>query len=175
VTCRRPSSLDLGFDLGGFFCGRRSEAKSLEPPCARPFIPESRVRGGAERGTVAGRFQRPRHSISGIPRRAARARLGTVTERERVRAEISRRADAFRALALSSVGYFFRRNAPIGAVRRVFGRTVRSGGRSGGGVGRRFVTELRGNVTLKCLDGTEIERVETMKYLSVMIDDRLTQ
>ena len=33
--------------------------------------------------------------------------------------------------------------------------------------------ELRGNVTLKCLDGTEIERVETMKYLGVMIDDRL--
>jgi len=26
---------------------------------------------------------------------------------------------------------------------------------------------------LKCLDGSEIERVETMKYLSIIIDDRL--
>ena len=33
--------------------------------------------------------------------------------------------------------------------------------------------ELRGNITLKCLDGTEIERVETMKYLGIIIDDRL--
>lgn len=33
--------------------------------------------------------------------------------------------------------------------------------------------ELRGNITLKCLDGTEIERVERMKYLGIIIDDRL--
>lgn len=33
--------------------------------------------------------------------------------------------------------------------------------------------ELRGNITLKCLDGTEIERVEIMKYLGIIIDDRL--
>jgi len=28
-------------------------------------------------------------------------------------------------------------------------------------------------VTLKCLDGIEIERVETMKYLGIIIDDKL--
>lgn len=33
--------------------------------------------------------------------------------------------------------------------------------------------ELRGNIILKCLDGTEIERVETMKYLGIIIDDKL--
>lgn len=33
--------------------------------------------------------------------------------------------------------------------------------------------ELKGNITVKCLDGTVIERVEVMKYLGVMIDDRL--
>jgi len=33
--------------------------------------------------------------------------------------------------------------------------------------------ELRGNITLKCLDGIEIERVETMKYLGIIIDDKL--
>jgi len=31
--------------------------------------------------------------------------------------------------------------------------------------------ELRSNITLKCLDGTEIERVEIMKYLGIIIDD----
>lgn len=33
--------------------------------------------------------------------------------------------------------------------------------------------ELKGNIAVKCLDGTVIERVEVMKYLGVMIDDRL--
>jgi len=33
--------------------------------------------------------------------------------------------------------------------------------------------ELRGNTILICLDGIEIERVETMKYLGIIIDDRL--
>lgn len=33
--------------------------------------------------------------------------------------------------------------------------------------------ELRGDTTVKCLDGNEIERVEVMKYLGVIIDDRL--
>jgi len=33
--------------------------------------------------------------------------------------------------------------------------------------------ELRSNITLKYLDGTEIERVEIMKYLDIIIDDRL--
>jgi len=33
--------------------------------------------------------------------------------------------------------------------------------------------ELRGNTVLKCLDGVEIERVEIMKYLGIIIDDRL--
>jgi len=33
--------------------------------------------------------------------------------------------------------------------------------------------ELRSNITLKCLDGTEIEHVEIMKYLGIIIDDRL--
>jgi len=33
--------------------------------------------------------------------------------------------------------------------------------------------ELRGNIVLKCLDGIEIEQVETMKYLGIIIDDRL--
>lgn len=33
--------------------------------------------------------------------------------------------------------------------------------------------EQRGNITVKCLDGTEIERVEIMKYLGIIIDDRL--
>jgi len=33
--------------------------------------------------------------------------------------------------------------------------------------------ELRGNTIVKCLDGTEIELVETMKYLGIIIDDRL--
>jgi len=28
--------------------------------------------------------------------------------------------------------------------------------------------ELRGNTILKCLDGIEIERVETMKYLGII-------
>jgi len=30
--------------------------------------------------------------------------------------------------------------------------------------------ELRSNITLKYLDGTEIERVEIMKYLGIIID-----
>jgi len=39
--------------------------------------------------------------------------------------------------------------------------------------------ELRSNIdilhdnTLKCLDGTEIEHVEIIKYLGIIIDDRL--
>jgi len=33
--------------------------------------------------------------------------------------------------------------------------------------------ELRSNITLKCLDKTEIERVEIMKYLSIIIDYKL--
>lgn len=33
--------------------------------------------------------------------------------------------------------------------------------------------ELRGNTIVRCLNGNEIERVEIMKYLGVMIDDRL--
>lgn len=33
--------------------------------------------------------------------------------------------------------------------------------------------ELRGNIVLKCLDGTEIERVEIIKYLGIIIDDKL--
>lgn len=33
--------------------------------------------------------------------------------------------------------------------------------------------ELRGNIVLKCMDGTELERVEVMKYLGVMIDDKI--
>jgi len=33
--------------------------------------------------------------------------------------------------------------------------------------------ELRGNTILKCLDRIEIERVEIMKYLGIIIDDRL--
>jgi len=33
--------------------------------------------------------------------------------------------------------------------------------------------ELKGNIVLKCLDGTEIERVEIMKYLGIIIDDKL--
>jgi len=33
--------------------------------------------------------------------------------------------------------------------------------------------ELRSNIILKCLDGIEIDRVETMKYLGIIIDDRL--
>jgi len=33
--------------------------------------------------------------------------------------------------------------------------------------------ELRGNIILKCLDGTEIERVKMMKYLGIIIDDIL--
>jgi len=32
--------------------------------------------------------------------------------------------------------------------------------------------ELKGNIVLKCLD-TEIERVEIMKYLEILIDDKL--
>jgi len=33
--------------------------------------------------------------------------------------------------------------------------------------------ELRSNITLKCLDRTEIKRVEIMKYLGIIFDDRL--
>jgi len=33
--------------------------------------------------------------------------------------------------------------------------------------------KLRNNTILKYLDGIEIERVETMKYLGIIIDDRL--
>lgn len=33
--------------------------------------------------------------------------------------------------------------------------------------------ELKRNIVLKCLDGTEIERVESIKYLGIIIDDRL--
>lgn len=33
--------------------------------------------------------------------------------------------------------------------------------------------ELKGSITLKCLDGMEIERVYRMKYLSIIIDDTL--
>lgn len=33
--------------------------------------------------------------------------------------------------------------------------------------------ELKGNIVLKCLDGTEIERVEVIKYLGIIIDDKL--
>lgn len=38
---------------------------------------------------------------------------------------------------------------------------------------RSIRNELRGNTIVKCLDGNEIERVEVMKYLGVIIDDRL--
>jgi len=37
---------------------------------------------------------------------------------------------------------------------------------------RSIQKELRGNTILKYLDGIEIERVETMKYLGIIIDDR---
>lgn len=33
--------------------------------------------------------------------------------------------------------------------------------------------ELKKKITLKCLDGTEIERVETIKYLGIIIDSKL--
>jgi len=33
--------------------------------------------------------------------------------------------------------------------------------------------EQRGNITLKCSDGMELERVDKIKYLSVIIDDKL--
>lgn len=33
--------------------------------------------------------------------------------------------------------------------------------------------EVKGNIILKCLDGTELERVKTTKYLEVIINDRL--
>jgi len=33
--------------------------------------------------------------------------------------------------------------------------------------------ELRGKIVVKCLDGSEIEQVELMKYLGVIIDDKL--
>lgn len=35
------------------------------------------------------------------------------------------------------------------------------------------IRNVRGNITSKCLDETETERVEIMKYLGVIIDDRL--
>jgi len=37
----------------------------------------------------------------------------------------------------------------------------------------RIIRKLRNNITLKCLAGTEIERVEIMKYLDIIIDDKL--
>jgi len=33
--------------------------------------------------------------------------------------------------------------------------------------------EQRGEIVLRCADGTQIERVEVMKYLDIIIDDRL--
>jgi len=33
--------------------------------------------------------------------------------------------------------------------------------------------KLRSNITLKCLNGTKIERVEIMKYFGIIINDRL--
>jgi len=33
--------------------------------------------------------------------------------------------------------------------------------------------EQRGETVLRCADGTQIERVEVMKYLGIIIDDRL--
>lgn len=33
--------------------------------------------------------------------------------------------------------------------------------------------ELRANFSLKCLNGTVLERVEKMRYLGVIIDDKL--
>lgn len=33
--------------------------------------------------------------------------------------------------------------------------------------------ELKGNIVLKCMDGTELQRVQMMKYLGIMIDDKL--
>jgi len=33
--------------------------------------------------------------------------------------------------------------------------------------------ELRGEIVLRCTDGTQVERVEVMKYLGIIIDDRL--
>jgi len=38
---------------------------------------------------------------------------------------------------------------------------------------RSITKELRGNIILKCLDETEIERVKMMKYLGIIIDDKL--
>jgi len=39
-------------------------------------------------------------------------------------------------------------------------------------VGRSTRKELRSNITLKCLDKTEIERVKIMKYQGIIFDDR---
>lgn len=33
--------------------------------------------------------------------------------------------------------------------------------------------EMKGKIVLKCMDGVELERVESMKYLGIMIDDKL--
>ena len=33
--------------------------------------------------------------------------------------------------------------------------------------------EMKGNIVLKCVDGTELERVKIMKYLGIIIDDKL--
>lgn len=33
--------------------------------------------------------------------------------------------------------------------------------------------EMKGKITLKCMDGTPIERVEKIKYLGVIIDSKL--
>jgi len=33
--------------------------------------------------------------------------------------------------------------------------------------------EQRGEIILRCADGTQIERVEVIKYLGIIIDDRL--
>ena len=33
--------------------------------------------------------------------------------------------------------------------------------------------EMKGNIVLKCVDGTELERVKIMKYFGIIIDDKL--
>jgi len=37
----------------------------------------------------------------------------------------------------------------------------------------RIIRKLRDNITLKCLAGTEIEREKIIKYLGIIIDNRL--
>ena len=40
-------------------------------------------------------------------------------------------------------------------------------------IARSVRKEMRGNIVLKCVNGTELERVEIMKYLGIIIDDKL--